>query len=69
MKHYERRELNAYPFFKVAVWDERSCTWRDGKKSFASEQAAVASVPSGTKARLSRVEDGGRRLDLAPFVS
>lgn len=66
MKPHERRAANAYPYFKIAAWDERSFTWRDGKRAFPSEAAAKAEAKIPGKYRLSRVEDYGR-IDLEPF--
>ena len=66
MRPFERRSGRAYPYFKLAVWDERAFTWRDGKRAFASEAEANRQAPKGAKCRISRVDEAGR-TDLEPF--
>lgn len=68
MKSYQRREQQAYPYYKVATWDARSLTWRDGKKAFATADEAMRSFPRGAagKYRLSEVTENSRR-DLEVF--
>lgn len=66
MKHYKRRAAGGFPYFKLAKWDSISLTWRDGKESFASEQAAKDSAAKPGRYRANRVEESGR-IDLEPF--
>ena len=68
MRPHERRQTAAYPYFKLAVWDERLLTWRDGNKAFADESSALQTAPLGTRVRLSRVEANGR-VDFDPFIA
>jgi len=65
MKHYQRRQTESYPYFKLACWDSLSCTWRDGRVAFESQPEAAAAKKPG-RYRLSEITDGGRR-DLEPF--
>ncbi len=67
MKAYERRAAGtAYPYFKLAAWDARSFTWRDGKVAFPSEQDASRAATRPGRYRVSRVEES-TRVDLQPF--
>lgn len=66
MKPNERRNANAYPYFKLATWDSLSLTWKDGKVAIESEQAARNQAKRPGKYRVSRVEESGR-VDLPPF--
>lgn len=67
MKPYERRAADAYPYYKLAVWNERAFTWHDGKKAFPTEEEARRAAPKGAKCRVSRITEAGRE-DLEPFV-
>lgn len=66
MKPYERRAADAYPYFKLATWDGRNLTWKDGKGVAETEAAARAAARRGGRYRISRIEESGR-IDLAPF--
>jgi hypothetical protein len=66
MKTCERRATRNYPYFKLAAWDARSFTWKDGKVQFATEGEAEASARKPGRYRASRVEESGR-IDLDPF--
>lgn len=68
MKHHIRRQLNAFPYFKVATHDPRSFCFRDGKRAYPTEEAAHrAAVAAGPgRYRISRVDEHGR-TDLQPF--
>lgn len=68
MKAYERRERGAYPFFKLAVWDERNCVWKAGKVLFETEVRARASARKPGRYRLTRFEDGGSKSESEPFT-
>ena len=66
MKPHQRRHTTAYPYYKLAVWDDRSMTFRDGKVAFATEDCATSAATAPGRYRLSVVTESGRR-DLAPF--
>ncbi len=68
MKPHERRAADAYPYFKLAVWDARSFTFRDGRLAYASEAYARAEACRHGKGRyrVSVVTEIGRQ-DLDPF--
>lgn len=66
MKAHERRAAGLGAYYKLATWDARSFTWRDGKVAYDSEAEAMAAARRPGRYRLSRVADGGRS-DLAPF--
>ncbi len=66
MKPYQRRQAAAYPYYKLATWDPRSLTFRDGKIAFTSMRDALDSVTVEGKYRISEVTETGRE-DFAPF--
>jgi hypothetical protein len=66
MKPHERRQAQAYPYYKLATFDTRSVTFRDGKQAHASEAAAKAAATKPGRYRISEITDNGRR-DLEPF--
>jgi len=67
MKPHERRQCDAYPYFKLAAWDARSFTFRDGKQAHPSESAAKQEARKPGKYRVSVVTAAGR-TDLEPFA-
>ncbi len=67
MRPYQRRQEGAYPYYKLAVWDETSLTFRDGRLVFPTEHRAVCAALKPGKYRISEVTDAGRR-DLTPFM-
>lgn len=67
MKQYERRAERRYPYFKLAQWDDRSMTFRDGKIAFDTKADACAAAKKPGKYRVSEVTISGR-IDFAPFV-
>jgi len=67
MKPFERREHAAYPYYKLATWDDRNFAWRDGKSVQETESAAIAEASKPGRYRISRIEESGR-IDLTPFV-
>lgn len=67
MKPYERRATAAYPYFKLATWDARNLTWRDGKRVQETEAAARSEARTPGRYRISRIEEAGR-VDLPPFA-
>lgn len=60
MKSHERRATQAYPYFKVAVFDSVSMCFRDGKHAFETKDAAKRSAKSPGTYRLSTVTASGR---------
>lgn len=66
MKPYERREANAWPYFKLATWDERRMTWRAGKTTLASELEARSSARIPGRYRIERFDEKGSAV-LDPF--
>jgi hypothetical protein len=67
MKMYERRESGVAEYFKLATFDPRVMTWRDGKVQFDSESEARKAARRSGQYRVSRVADG-HRMDLEPFT-
>jgi hypothetical protein len=67
MKAYARRESGRFPYFKLAVWDARVFTWRDGKTAFDTLADAVRAAITPGRYRISEVGDDGRH-DLEPFT-
>lgn len=66
MRPHERTATGSYPYFKLAAWDDRSFTWKDGKVALPTEADAVNAAKKPGRYRVSRVEASGR-VDLAPF--
>jgi hypothetical protein len=66
MKPFERRAAAAYPYFKLATWDPRSFTWRDGHTPYPSEGQARSGARKPGRYRISRIDESGR-ADLDPF--
>lgn len=54
-------------YYKLAVWDERLQTFRDGKRAYASGKEAFADAKTTGRYRVSQVDGDGRRTDLEPF--
>ena len=68
MKPHQRRTEGNYPYYKLAVWDARSFTYRDGKVAYDTAEDALAEAEkSPGKYRISAVLVDGRD-DLAPFT-
>lgn len=67
MKPYERIAANAYPYFKLATWDARSLTFRDGKHARLTEGDARQDARQPGTYRVSVVTAAGR-TDLEPFI-
>lgn len=68
MKPHERRQRGLYPYYKLAVWDPVSQTWRDGKTTYQSADAATQAAWRPGRYRVSAVLEDGGRDDLAPFT-
>jgi hypothetical protein len=66
MKAYERRETDAYPYYKLAVWDEVYVTWRAGKSIQETEAAARGLARKPGRYRISRIDEAGK-VELPPF--
>jgi hypothetical protein len=54
-------------YFKLATFCNRSFTWKDGKKAFATEADARRAAKKSGQYRVSRVDELGRH-DLQPFT-
>ena len=67
MKPYERRAAGAYPYFLLAVWNERLQCFQDGKRSFPSYIQAQSSAKRAGRYRTSEIPERGARKDHTPF--
>lgn len=68
MKMYQYRNIGQSRYFKLAVWDARSFTFRDGKVAYATAEDARKAAKKSGKYRISCVyTDTGAREDYAPF--
>jgi hypothetical protein len=67
MKAYERREANAYPFFKLATWDGRAMVWKAGKTVQETEESCRALAKKPGRYRVSRFDESGP-VNLEPFA-
>lgn len=66
MKKHERRAAGLFPYFKLATWDERSMTFRDGKIAYSTRKEAESAPTKPGRYRVSRVTEEGRE-DARPF--
>lgn len=67
MRNHERRNTEGgYPYWKLATWEPRSFTFKDGKRAYPTEAEARNAASKPGRYRLSRVEETGR-TDLEPF--
>ena len=66
MKPHKRRQTQNYPYYKLATWDPRSFTFRDGKVAFPTQAKARGAATTPGKYRLSAVNETGR-VDMEPF--
>ena len=67
MRPFERRAAGAYPYYRLARWNEVFGTWLDGKPTYETEelaQHAAKRLPG--RYRISRYDAAGR-TDLPPF--
>jgi len=64
VRPFERRQANAYPYFSIAKWDAKFCTWRELGKVYALASQAKASALVKGRYRLSRIDETGMRTDL-----
>lgn len=67
MRPFERRAASVTVYFKLASWDARNCTWKAGKKTFATEEEAKASASAPGRYRLTRVDESGH-TEFDPFT-
>lgn len=68
MRPFERRAANAYPYYKLSVWDARQAFWRPGRQTFRTEAEAKQSAPAGERCRVSVTTETGK-VDLDAFVA
>lgn len=54
MKPHERRQAGAYPYYKLAAWDERLQTFRDGKDSHETLEVGSLPIRAGKQFTASR---------------
>lgn len=66
MRTHERLAANAFPYYKLATWDARSFTWRDGKAAFPILAEALGAARRPGRYRISEVTAIGR-TDREPF--
>lgn len=69
MKHHERRTLGngTFTYYKLATWDARSFTYRDGKVAYDTLQDATNAARKPGTYRVSVVTPDGR-TDMQPFT-
>jgi hypothetical protein len=66
MRPFERRETDAYPYFKLATWDDRAMVWKAGKTVQETEAACLKLARKPGKYRVSRFDESGP-VNLDPF--
>jgi len=67
MRPFERRAAAAYPYFKLAVWDDLFCTWKVIPKAHATEGAARRAARKPGRYVVCRVDESGK-TELGPFT-
>lgn len=66
MRAFERRERAAYPFFKLASWDDMMMMWKAGKTIQETETECRKLAKKPGRYRISRFEESGP-VNLDPF--
>ena len=66
MRKFQRLDVGAFPYFKLAKFNPRDRCFYDGRRAFDSESEARAAAKGPGRFRVSRVEPDGRH-DLDPF--
>jgi hypothetical protein len=61
MRPFERREsgTDTYPRFKLATWDARNQTWKDGKSVQMTEESCRLTARKPGRYRMSRIDETG----------
>ncbi len=67
LRQFERRAAGAFPYYKLAQWNQRSFTYSDGKVAFATEAEAREAARKPGQYRVSSVHEDGSRVDGAAF--
>lgn len=49
------------PYFKVQVWEDRSCAWKDLQRSFDTVEAARCAFPAASVCRVMEISESGRK--------
>lgn len=63
---FERRAAGTATYYKLATWDARSFTFKDGKVAFETRAEAGWAATKPGRYRISEVSDSGR-TDFEPF--
>lgn len=50
------------PYFKVQVWEDRSCAWTDVQRGFGAVEDARAAFVPGRVCRVVEITESGRRV-------
>jgi len=66
MKPHERRRLGKTTYYKLAVWDDKNISFRDGKRAYDDYEFAILTAVLPGKYRISEVTEEGRK-DFPPF--
>ena len=66
---HERRIEGGYPYYKLALWSDKSLCWHDLRKVYPSEREARAAAEAfgPGRYRISEVDEDGR-CDRLPFT-
>ena len=68
MRAFERREAGAYPYYRLARWDDRNCYWKQVRGMGGTEAEAAALAPAPGRYRVTRIERDGSVI-LEPFTA
>jgi hypothetical protein len=58
MKAHERREIGAYPYFKIDAWDARIGAYRPVRGAYATQAEAVAACQKPGRYRVAQISRG-----------
>ena len=68
MKPYERRALNAYPYYTLATWVPHLLTYKDTSRSYDNIRIAKAAAKNEGKYRITMVTENGKRTVIQTFT-
>jgi hypothetical protein len=55
----QRGSVRHETYYKIQVWEERSCAWKDIQRSYATADDARAAFPDGL-CRVMEISESGR---------
>lgn len=59
LRPFERRAAGGFPYYRLAVWEPRSFTFKDNATPHATPEAAQAAARTPGKYRITEVSEDG----------